>query len=59
MSEVVTYLLYAVLVVVLAMVGRYVGAMWEYPNTGLVIGGLVGAGLAFWHSQSDGIKYEY
>jgi hypothetical protein len=59
MSEAVTYLLYALLVVVLAMAGRYVGNMWNYPTTGLVVGGLVGAGLAYWHSQSDGTKYDY
>ena len=53
MSEVVTYLLYAILVVVLALAGRYVGNMYKYPGTGTVIGGLIGIGLVYWHSQSS------
>jgi len=53
MSDVITYLLYAVLVVVLALVGRYIGKMYDYPGTGTVIGGLIGIGLVYWHSTSE------
>lgn len=53
MSDAVTYLLYAVLIVVLALVGRYVGEMYKYPGTGTVIGGLVGVGLSYWHYSSN------
>jgi len=49
----ITYLLYAVLVVVLALVGRYIGKMYNYPGTGTVIGGLVGIGLVYWHANSS------
>lgn len=49
MSDAVTYLLYAVLIIALALVGRYVGEMYKYPGTGTVIGGLAGVGLSYWH----------
>jgi hypothetical protein len=62
MSEVVTYLLYAILVVVLAMAGRYIGDMYKYPGTGTLIGGAIGVGLAYWHSTTNNeinTKYNY
>lgn len=52
-DSVITYLLYAVLVIVLALVGRYIGKMYDYPGTGTVIGGLVGIGLVYWHASSS------
>lgn len=47
-----TYFLYVVLVVVLALVGRYFGKMHDNPGVGTVIGGLVGIGLVYWHVNS-------
>ena len=52
-DSVLTYLLYAVLVVVFALVGRYIGKVYDYPGTGTVIGGLVGVGLVYWHANSS------
>ena len=47
-----TYLLYAVLVIVLAVAGWYIGNYWEYKEVGAVVGGLVGAGIVYWHANS-------
>ena len=49
-SEMLTYLLYAVLVVVLAVAGWYLGETFKYKEVGAVVGGLLGVGIAYWHS---------
>ncbi len=53
-SEMLTYLLYAVLVIVLVVAGWYIGNQWNYKEVGAVVGGLVGAGVVYWHSSSSG-----
>ena len=53
-----TYLLYAVLIIVLAVSGWYIGAQWQYREVGAVVGGLVGAGFVYWHSTS-GSSYSF
>lgn len=50
-SDMITYLLYAALVVVLAVAGYYIGG--EYKEVSAVIGGLVGAGIVYYHSTSS------
>lgn len=52
-SEMLTYLLYAVLVIVLAVAGMYIGKQWDFKNAGAIVGGLVGVGIAYWHSTSS------
>lgn len=47
-----TYLLYAVLVIVLAVAGWYIGNKYQYKEMGAVVGGLVGVGVVYWHSSS-------
>jgi drug/metabolite transporter (DMT)-like permease len=51
-SEMLTYLLYAVLVIVLAVAGWYIGNRWNYKEVGAVVGGLIGVGIVYWHSTS-------
>ena len=46
-SEMLTYLLYAVLVIVLAVAGWYIGNQWQYKEVGAVVGGLIGAGIVY------------
>ena len=52
------YLLYAVLVIVLAVAGWYIGSQWHYNEVGAVVGGLMGMGIVYWHSSS-GTVYSY
>jgi hypothetical protein len=52
-SEMLTYLLYAVLVIVLAVAGWYIGNQWQYKQVGAVVGGLIGASIVYWHSSSS------
>lgn len=54
-----TYLLYAVLVIVLAVAGWYIGKQWgDYKEVGAVVGGLIGVGIVYWHSSS-GSSYSF
>lgn len=53
-----TYLLYAVLVIVLAVAGWYIGNQWQYKEVGAVVGGLIGVGIVYWHSNS-GNSYSF
>lgn len=58
-SEMLTYLLYAVLVIVLAVAGWYIGKQWgDYKEVGAVVGGLIGVGIVYWHSSS-GSSYSF
>jgi hypothetical protein len=59
-SEMLTYLLYAVLVIVLAVAGWYIGNRWKYKEVGTVVGGLIGVGIVYWHSTStSGNSYSF
>ncbi len=58
-SEMLTYLLYAVLVIVLAVAGWYIGNKWQYKEIGAVVGGVVGAGIAYLHSSSSDNNYSF
>jgi len=51
-SEMLTYLLYAVLVIVLAVAGFYIGKQWQYKEMGAALGGLVGVAVVYYHSTS-------
>lgn len=57
-SEMLTYLLYAVLVIVLAVAGWYIGNKWQYKEVGAVVGGLIGVGIVYFHSTS-GSSYAF
>jgi len=52
-SEMLTYLLYAVLVIVLAVAGWYIGNQWQYKEVGALVGGLVGVGVVYYYSKSS------
>lgn len=54
-----TYLLYAVLVIVLAVAGWYIGNQWQYKEVGAVVGGLIGVGIVYYHSNSGGSSYSF
>jgi hypothetical protein len=56
-SEMLTYVLYAVLVIILAVAGWYIGNQWEYKEVGAVVGGLIGVGIAYWHSNNSSPSY--
>jgi hypothetical protein len=58
-SEMLTYLLYAVLVIVLAVAGWYIGNQWQYKEVGAVVGGLIGVGIVYYHSNSGGSSYSF
>jgi hypothetical protein len=59
-SEMLTYLLYAVLVIVLAVAGWYIGSQWAYKEVGAVVGGLVGVvGVVYLHSSSASSSYSF
>jgi hypothetical protein len=58
-SEMLTYLLYAVLVIVLAVAGWYIGNQWQYKEVGAVVGGLIGVGIVYWHSNSGSSSYSF
>jgi len=58
-SEMLTYLLYTVLVIVLAVAGWYIGNQWQYKEVGSVVGGLIGVGVVYWHSNSGGSSYSF
>jgi mannitol-specific phosphotransferase system IIBC component len=53
-SEMLTYLLSAVVVVILAVIGWYVGAKWNYKEVGAVAGAVVGIGAVYWYNSSGG-----
>jgi hypothetical protein len=55
-SEILTYLLYAVLVIVLAVAGWYLGNQYSYKEVGAVVGGLVGVGLVYYHTSSSSVS---
>lgn len=46
-SEMLSYLMYALLVIILAVAGWYIGKQWEYKEIGAVIGALIGLALAY------------
>jgi hypothetical protein len=48
-----TYFLYVILVIVLALIGRYFGKMHDLAGAGTIVGGLVGIGLVYWHVNSE------
>lgn len=52
-SEMLTYLLYAVLVIVLAVAGYYIGEQKGMKEIGAGVGALVGAGLVYYHYSSS------
>lgn len=54
-----TYLLYAVLVIVLAVAGWYIGNQWQYKEVGAVVGGLIGAGIVYYYSNNSGNSYSF
>jgi hypothetical protein len=56
-SEMLT-LLYVALVIVLAVAGWYIGNKWDYKQMGAVVGGLIGVGVVYWHSNS-GSSYSF
>lgn len=58
-SEMLTYLLYAVLVIVLAVAGWYIGNQWQYKEIGAAVGGLIGAGIVYWHATNNSSVYSF
>lgn len=58
-SEILTYLIYAVLVIVLAVAGWYIGEQWQYKEVGAVLGGVIGVGIVYWYSNSSGSSYSF
>ena len=52
-SEMLTYLLYAVLVIVLAVAGWYIGNQWQYKEIGAAVGALIGAGIVYFHASTS------
>jgi hypothetical protein len=57
-SEMLTYLLYAVLVIVLAVAGWYIGNQWQSKELGAVVGGLVGVGIVV-YSNNNSNSYSF
>lgn len=55
-SQMLTYLLYVVLVIVLATAGWHIGGQWGYKQVGAVFGGLVGGGIVFWHRRKTSVE---
>ena len=53
MSDAITYLIYAILVVVLALAGKYVGEMAGWPIGGMLAGGFIGVGVSIWHNSYE------
>lgn len=53
-----TYLLYAVLVIVLAVAGWYIGNQWQSKELGAVVGGLVGVGIVV-YSNNNSNSYSF
>jgi hypothetical protein len=58
-SEMLTYLLYAVLVIVLAVAGWYIGNQYQYKEMGAIVGGLIGVGIVYYHSSSGSSSYSF
>lgn len=58
-SEMLTYLLYAVLVIVLAVAGWYIGDTYKYKEAGAIVGGLIGAAFVYYHSTSTTGGYAF
>ncbi len=58
-SEMLTYMLYAVLVVVLAVAGWYIGNQWQYKEMGAVVGALIGVGIVYYQSTGSTASYTF